>query len=46
MDNFNITWSALWSDFFMLQYQHDTEREVFDAPVYVATDFLFYLSEC
>jgi hypothetical protein len=29
----------------MVQHQYDTESEFFDAPVDVATDFLFFLSE-
>lgn len=45
MDKFNIVWCTLWADFFMTQHQYDTESTSFNAPVNVASDFLFFLSE-
>lgn len=45
MDDFNIVWCALWSDYFMAQHQRDTENVVFRVPTNLAEDFLFYLAE-
>lgn len=42
MDNFNIIWCTLWSDYFMAKHQLDTENLIFDVPTSLATDFLFY----
>jgi len=42
MDSFNIIWCTLWSDYFMVQHQRDTESGIFTAPVNLAEDFLFY----
>lgn len=44
MDNFNIVWCALWSDYFMAQHQRDTENLWFKVPTDLASDFLSYLA--
>jgi hypothetical protein len=45
MDKFNVIWCTLWSDYFMTQHQFDNGNHSFNAPVSVASDFLFFLSE-